>query len=233
MIYNLQNSHQKGSHWRGITRRNNYRKISENVDNIKDSIDIASLLVKSQEVDSKIEANESNISSNLSDINDNKTNISSNLELIGEKSDIIEDNKLNISDNLSLINTTKTNVSSNLKIINTNKTNISDNLSLINTNKSNITENLKLINTNKSNITKKLKLINTNIITLSNIDLDLTNLRSQINTHQNDIQNLNEKVYNLSDCYKLKDIIIIDVEKTNIEWTLILIILNSLSHNLV
>ena len=56
-----------------------YRKIYENVDNIKSSIDIASLLVKSQEVDSKIEVNESNISDNLSLINTNKTNISDNL----------------------------------------------------------------------------------------------------------------------------------------------------------
>ena len=53
-----------------------YRKISENVDNIKNSIDIASLLVKSQEVDSKIDNNETNISENLSLINTNKSNIS-------------------------------------------------------------------------------------------------------------------------------------------------------------
>ena len=50
-----------------------YRKISENVDNIKNSIDIASLLVKSQEVDSKIDNNESNISDNLELINANKS----------------------------------------------------------------------------------------------------------------------------------------------------------------
>ena len=229
-----------------------YRKISENVDNIKNSIDIASLLVKSQEVDSKIEANESNISSNLSDINDNKNNISSNLKSIGEKSDIIEDNKTNISDNLSLINTNKSNVFDNLSLINTNKSNISDNLSLINTNKSNVSDNLSLINTNKSNISDNLKLINdnksnvsdnlslintnrsnvsdnlklindnktyvsdnlslrnTNMTTLNNIDLDLTNLRGRINTHQDDIQKLNEKVYNLSDCYKLKHFIRFD-----------------------
>ena len=132
-----------------------YSKISENVDNIKDSIDIASLLVKPQEVDSKIEVNESNISDNLS-------------------------------------------------LINTNKSNISDNLSLINTNKSNVSDYISLINTNKSNISDNLSLINTNITTLNNINLDLTNLRGRINTHQNDIQKLNEKVYKLSDCINSK-----------------------------
>ena len=88
-----------------------YRKISENVDNIKNSIDIASLLVKSQEVDSKIDNNESNISDNL---------------------ELINTNKSNISDNLELINTNKTNISDNLELININKTNISDNLTKIN-----------------------------------------------------------------------------------------------------
>ena len=58
-----------------------YRKISENVDNIKNSIDIASLLVKSQEVDSKINNNDLNISENLSLTNTNKSNISDNLSL--------------------------------------------------------------------------------------------------------------------------------------------------------
>ena len=83
-----------------------YRKISENLDNIKNSIDIAGLLVKSQEVDSKIEVNESNISDNLSLINTNKSNISDNLELINT-------NKNNISDNLTKINTIEEN---NIKI---------------------------------------------------------------------------------------------------------------------
>ena len=204
-----------------------YRKISENVDNIKNSIDIASLLVKSQEVDSKIYNNELNISENLSLINTNESNITENLSLINT-------NKSNITENLSLINTNKSNISDNLSLINTNKSNIAENLKLIGEksdiiedNKSNIAENLKLIGEksdiiedNKSNITENLKLINTNSTTLSNIDTDLYNLRGRINTHQDDIQNLNGKVYNLSDCYKLKDLIIIDIEKTNIAWSI-------------
>ena len=100
-----------------------YRKIYKNVDNIKNSIDIASLLIKSQEVDS---------------------NISDNLELINT-------NKSNISDNLELINTNKNNISDNLELINTNKNNISDNLTKIDNNESNISDNLTKINNIEEN----------------------------------------------------------------------------------
>ena len=86
-----------------------YRKISENVDNIKNSIDFASLLVKSQEVDSKIENNEL---------------------IIGSKFSLIKDYKDDISDNLSLINTSKSNISDNLSLINTNKSNITNNYNI-------------------------------------------------------------------------------------------------------
>ena len=53
-----------------------YRKIIQNIDNVRMKFDISSLLVKSKERDSKIDANKSNISSNLELINDSKTNIS-------------------------------------------------------------------------------------------------------------------------------------------------------------
>ena len=53
-----------------------YRKIIQNIDNVRMKFDISSLLVKSKERDSKIDTNKSNISSNLELINDNKTNIS-------------------------------------------------------------------------------------------------------------------------------------------------------------
>ena len=99
-----------------------YRKISENVDNIKNSIDIASLLVKSQEVDSKIDNNESNISDNLTKINTNKSNITNNYnftQINKKKSEnnttFIDTNRDNIATNLSKINTIEEN---NLKISN-------------------------------------------------------------------------------------------------------------------
>ena len=48
-----------------------YRKISENIDNIKMKFDISALLVKSKEHDSLIDTNVSNISDNLGKIDTN------------------------------------------------------------------------------------------------------------------------------------------------------------------
>ena len=137
-----------------------------------------------------------------SKINDIENDISDNLELINT-------NKSNISDNLSLINTNKTNISDNLSLINTNKSNISDNLELINTNKSDISDNLSLINTNKSNITN-----NYNIS-------QINKKKSEFNTTSidNNINNINSIKNDIENYYKLKDIIIIDIIKSNIPET--------------
>ena len=59
-----------------------YRKIIQNIDNVRMKFDISSLLVKTKEHDSKINTNESDISSNLSLINTNESNISDNLSKI-------------------------------------------------------------------------------------------------------------------------------------------------------
>ena len=72
-----------------------YRRIIQNIDNVRMKFDINALLVKSKEYDSKINTNVSDISSNLSKINTNKTNISSNLELINT-------NKSNITNNFNI-----------------------------------------------------------------------------------------------------------------------------------
>ena len=91
-----------------------YRRIIQNIDNVRMKFDISALLAKSKEHDSKIDTNKNNNSENLTLINsksdiieDNKNNISENLALINTKSDIIEDNKNNISENLTLINSNK------------------------------------------------------------------------------------------------------------------------------
>ena len=110
--------------------------------------DISALLVKSKEHDSKIENNETNISSNLTKIGDNETNISSNLAKIG-------DNETNISSNLTKIGANETNISSNLEKIGDNETNISSNLEKINSIEEN---NLKIYNNvfnDKYNIEKQ------------------------------------------------------------------------------
>ena len=90
----------------------------ESVENdIENSIQISSILLKLKEYDvklgdlSKIGNNENNISSNLAIINTNKSDISSNLGKI-------DTNKNNISSNLGKICDNKINISSNLNQIN-------------------------------------------------------------------------------------------------------------------
>ena len=121
-----------------------YRSIIQNIDNVRMKFDISTLLVKSKEHDSKIENNETIISSNLTKIGTNETNISSNLSKI-------ETNETNISSNLTKIGTNKTNIFSNLSKIETNETNISSNLSKIEINETNISSNFTLINSIQEN----------------------------------------------------------------------------------
>ena len=100
-----------------------YRKIEDVENDIENAMQISSILLKLKEYDeklgdiSKINDNETNISSNLEKINDNETNISSNLEKIN-------DNETNISSNLEQIN----DITSNLTKIN----NIEDNIKISN-----------------------------------------------------------------------------------------------------
>ena len=90
-----------------------YRRIIQNIDNIRMKFDISALLVKSKEHDFKIDTN--------------KENIAENSTLINSKSDIIEDNKENLTliqtkiDNLENINTKVTN---NYNLTQINKKNI-------------------------------------------------------------------------------------------------------------
>ena len=90
-----------------------YRKI-ENVGNdIENSIQISSILLKLKGYDEKL--------SDLSKIGNNENNISSNLGKI-------DTNKDDISSNLGKIDTNKDDISSNLEKIDTNKNDISYNL---------------------------------------------------------------------------------------------------------
>ena len=94
-----------------------WRKIESVENDIENSIQISSILLKLKEYDEKL--------SDLSKIGNNENNISSNLE-------IINTNKSDISSNLEIINTNKSDISFNLEIINTNKSGISSNLNQIN-----------------------------------------------------------------------------------------------------
>ena len=94
-----------------------YRRIIQNIDNIRMNFDISALLVKSKEHDSKIDTNKENIAENLSFINSK-----------------FETNKNNISENLTLINSNETrldNIENDIVNINTKVTN-NYNINLIN-----------------------------------------------------------------------------------------------------
>ena len=131
-----------------------YRRIIQNIDNVRMKFDISSLLVKTKEHDSKINTNESDISSNLSKINTNESDISSNLSLINT-------NESNISDNLSKINTNVSDISNNLNKINTNVSDISNNYNISQINKKKSEFNTSLIDNNRNNISSNLSKINT------------------------------------------------------------------------
>ena len=94
-----------------------YRKISENVDNIKNSIDIASLLIKSQEVDLKIKDIENN-NENLTLIQTKIDNIENNIENINTKVtnnyNITQINKKNIDFKTGIIDNQITAINSTL-----------------------------------------------------------------------------------------------------------------------
>ena len=79
------------------------------------------------------------------------------------------------------------NISSNLSKINTNTSDISNNYNISQINKKKSEFNTSLIDTNRDNIAS-------NLTTLNNIDNDLISLRGRINTHQNDIQNINSNI---------------------------------------
>ena len=102
-----------------------YRKISENVDNIKNSIDIVSLLIKSQEVDLKIKDIENDNNENLTliqtkinDIENINTKVTNNYNITQINKKNI-DFKTGIIDNqITAINSTLNNLKSKYSIEN-------------------------------------------------------------------------------------------------------------------
>ena len=117
------------------------RKI-ENVENdIENSIQISSILLKLKGYDEKL--------GDLSKIDTNKNNISSNLRKIDK-------NKEDISSNLGKITTSEGAISSNLGKIDNNKEDISSNLGKITTNERVISSYLGKITTNEGAISSNL-----------------------------------------------------------------------------
>ena len=80
------------------------------------------------------------------------------------------------------------------------KNNITNNYNVSQINKKKSDFNKSLIDTNRDNIASNLR-------TLYNVDNDLVSLRGRINTHQNDIQNINQNINELSNSYKIRHFI--------------------------
>ena len=184
-----------------------YRRIIQNIDNVRMKFDISALLVKSKQHDSKIDTNKINISENLTLINTkfetNKNNISENLTLINSKSDIIEDNKNNIAENSTLIN-------SKSDIIEDNKNNIAENLTLINSNESrldNIENDIVNINTKVTNN------YNTTQINKKNIDFKTGIIDNQITAFNSTLNDLKTK--NNNSKYSIQNFFIYNIEIEN------------------
>ena len=91
-----------------------YRKISENVDNIKNSIGIASLLIKSQEVDLKIKDIENNNNENLTLIQTKINDIENINTKVTNNYNITQINKKNINFKTGIINNQITAINSTL-----------------------------------------------------------------------------------------------------------------------
>ena len=189
------------------TNKTNIGSNKTNIDNNTSLIDVNKTNIGSNKTN--IDNNTSLIDVNKTNIGSNKTNIDNNTSLIDVNKTNIGSNKTNIDNNTSLIDVNKTNIESN-------KTNIDNNTSLIDVNKTNIGSNKTNIDNNTSLIDVNKTNIGSNLNTLNNIDNDLVNLRSIVNNHQNDIQSINGKIFKLDGSYKLKDIIIIDIVKSQI-----------------
>ena len=91
-----------------------YRKISENVDNIKNSIDIASLLIKSQEVNLKIKDIENNNNENLTLIQTKINDIENINTKVANNYNITQINKKNIDFKTGIIDNQITAINSTL-----------------------------------------------------------------------------------------------------------------------
>ena len=122
-----------------------WRKIEDVENDIKNAMQISSILLKLKGYDNKL--------GELSKIGDNSNNISTN-------SGLISTNTGTISTNSKQISTNKNDVSINSGRIITNKSAISINSEQISTNKNNISSNLKQISTNQNNISSNLSKIN-------------------------------------------------------------------------
>ena len=107
-----------------------YRRIIQNIDNVRMKFDISALLVKSKEHDSKIDTNKENISENSTLINSNENrldNIENDIEDINTKVtnnyNITQINKKNIDFKTGIIDNQITAINSTLNDLKTKNNN--------------------------------------------------------------------------------------------------------------
>ena len=152
-----------------------YRKIESVENEIENSIQISSILLKLKGYDddlSKIENNENNITNNTNDITNNKNDINNNKNDIDNNKNDINNNKNDIDNNKNDITNNQNDITNNQKSIYNNKNDIRNNQKGVNNNKNDITDNQKSIYNNENDI----------------------------NNNKNDIVNI-KSFYNLSDIY--------------------------------
>ena len=149
-----------------------YRRIIQNINNVRMKFDISALLVKSKEYDSKIDTNKENLTLINSKFETNKNNIAENLTLINSKSDIIETNKNNIAENLTLINSNESTLD-----------NIENDIVNIN---AKVTNNYNTTQINKKNIDFKTGIINNQITVINST---LNDLKTKNNNSKYSIEN--------------------------------------------
>ena len=130
-----------------------YRKIESVENEIENSIQISSILLKLKEYDEidlpKIENNQNNIDNNKNDIDNNKNDIDNNKNDIRNNQKSIDNNKNDIDNNTTNNTNNKNDIRNNQKSIDNNKNDIDNNTINITNNKNDIRNNQKSIDDNK------------------------------------------------------------------------------------
>ena len=128
-----------------------FRQINNNLQNLKLKFDISSLLIKSKEVDSKIDTNENKILENLELIDKNKRGLYLNTVKLNSHYSLINENKNEID---NIVENTITDINSN------------------------IAKNYNISQISKNKIDSKSDIIDNHITAINNINSTLSNIQN-------------------------------------------------------
>jgi alpha-tubulin suppressor-like RCC1 family protein len=175
---------------------NHVHDLSTNLTNLDNYLD-ASFVLAVQTLNSSMDTNKGNISSNTGNIATNTSNISSNTGNIATNTSNISTNTSNISTNTGDISSNTRDISSNTSDIATNTSDISSNTSAIATNTSNISSNTSAIathttaiSTNTSTIATHTTAIATNTGNIATHTTEISNLEGRINGHDTSLNSV-------------------------------------------